>query len=88
MGREDWEVHTVMDFTWPGRACSGVFRLWGSCRGLVVLGNCYAGVKHPLRAGASSWAAENPGGSSPGQPDSERLPENVGRFFTSWLSLF
>ena len=35
------------DFTRPGRACSGVFGLWGSCRVLVVLGSCSAGVQHP-----------------------------------------
>ena len=38
----------IADFTRPGRACSGVFRLWGSCRVLVVLGSCSSGVQHPL----------------------------------------
>ena len=30
-GRQDWEFHTTMeaDFTWPGRAFSGVYVLWG-----------------------------------------------------------
>ena len=75
-------------FTQPGRACPGVFGLWGSCRGLAVLGSCSTGVQHSLRAGAASWASENPRGSSPGQPDLEGLPENVGRFFMAQLSLF
>ena len=41
-GRQDWEFCTMMeaDFTRLGRACSGVFGLWGSFRGLVVLGSC------------------------------------------------
>lgn len=76
------------DFTRPGRAFSGVFGLWDSCRGMVVLGSCSMGVQHLLMAGAASWAAENPRGSSPGQPDLEGLPENVGRFFTARMSLF
>ena len=54
-------------FTWLGRACSGVFGLWGSSRRLAVLGSCSTGVLHPLRAGAASWATENLRGSSPGQ---------------------
>ena len=69
----------VADFTQSGRACSVFFRLWGSCRGVVVLGSCSSGVQHPLRAGAAIWAAAKPGGSSPGQPDSEGRSENVGR---------
>ena len=69
------------DFTRLGRAYSGVFRLWGSCRGLVVLGSCSSGVHHPSRAGAAIWVTENPRASSPGQPDSEGLSENVGRSF-------
>ena len=44
----------------PGRACSGVFGLWGSCRGLAVLGRCSTGVQHPLRVGVASWATESP----------------------------
>ena len=35
------------DFTRLGRACSGVFGLWGSFRGLVVLGSCFMGVQCP-----------------------------------------
>ena len=69
------------DFTQLGRACSGVFRLWGSCRGLAVLGSCSSRVQHPPRAVAASWATANPRGSSPGQPNSEGLPEDVGRSF-------
>ena len=65
-----------VDFTQLGRACSGVFGLWSSCRGLVVLGSCSVGVQYPQSAGAASWATENPRGSSPGQPDSEGLPKN------------
>ena len=56
-----------VDFTWLGRACSGVFGLWGSSRLLVVLGSCSTGVQHPPRAGAASWTAENLRFSSPGQ---------------------
>ena len=69
----------VADFTQLGRPCSGVFRLWGSCTGLVVLGICYSGVQHPPWAGEAIWFTENPNGSSPGHPDSEGLSENVGR---------
>ena len=68
-------------FTQLGRDYSGVFRLWGSCRGLAVLGSCSAGVQHPPRDGAARWAAVNPRGSSPEQPDSEGLSENVGSSF-------
>ena len=71
----------VADFTQPGRACSGVFRLLGSFRRLAVLGSCSSGVQHPPRAGAAIWITENSRGSSPGQPDSEGLSENVGRSF-------
>ena len=76
------------DFTWSGRACSGVFGLWGSCRGLAVLGSCSTGVQHPPRAVAASWAAENSRGTSSGQLELEGLPEYVGRFFMAWPSLF
>ena len=69
------------NFTWLGRACSGVFELWSSCRGLVVLGSCSAGMQQPPRAGEASWATVNPRGSSPEQPDSGGLSENVGRSF-------
>ena len=88
-GRQDWEVHTTMvaDFTWSCRACSGVFRLWGSCRGLAVLGSCSSGVQHPLRAGETIWVTENPRGCSLGQPNSEGRPENVGRSFHSLAEL-
>ena len=71
----------VADFTWLGRACSGVFRLWGSCRGLVVLGTCFSGLPHTPRSGAAIWVTENARGSSLGQPNSEGLSENVGRSF-------
>ena len=67
----------VADFTWSCRACSGVFRLWGSCRGLVVLGSCFSGVQHPLGAGAAIWVTENLRGSSLHQPNSKGRPENV-----------
>ena len=77
----------VADFTWSCRACSGVFRLWGSCRGLVVLGSCSSGVHHPLGAGAAIWVTENLRGSSLGQPNSEGRPENVGRSFHSLAKL-
>ena len=70
----------VADFTRSGRACSGVFRLWGSCRGL---GSCSSGVQHPLGAGAAIWVTENLRGSSLGQPNSEGWPENVGGSFHS-----
>ena len=76
------------DFTQPGRICSGVLGLWGSCRGLAVLGSYSTGVQHPPGAGAASWAAENPRGSSPGEPELEGLPENGSRFFTAQPSLF
>ena len=66
----------VADFTRSCRACSGVFGLWGSSRGLVVLGSCFAGVQRPPRFGAAIWVTENPRGSSPGQSDSEGLSEN------------
>ena len=72
----------VADFTWSFRACSGVLRLWGSCRGLAVLGSCSSGVQHPLRAGAAIWVTENLRGSSLGQPNSEGWPENIGRSFS------
>ena len=71
----------VGDFTQPGRACSDVFGLWGSRRGLAELGSCSAGVQHPPWAGAAIWVTETPGGTSPGQPDSEGLSENIGRSF-------
>ncbi len=77
----------VADFTRSGRACSGVFRLWGSCRGLVVLGSCSSGVQHPLRAGVVIWVTENLRGSSLGQPNSEGRPENVGGSFHSLAKL-
>ena len=70
----------VADFTQSGRACSSVFRLWGSCTGLVVLGICYSGVQHPPWAGEAIWFTENPNGSSPGHPDSERPSEIFSRF--------
>ena len=47
----------------------------GSSRGLVVLRSCSVGVVHPLGAWVASRAAENPRGSSPGQPNSERPSE-------------
>ena len=75
------------DFTWSCKACSGVFRLWGSCRGLVVLVSCSSGVQHPLGAGAAIWVTENLRGSSLGQPNSEGWPENVGRSFHSLAKL-
>ena len=77
----------VADFTWSCRACSGVFRLWGSCRGLAVLSSCSSGVQHPLGAGAAIWGTENLRGSSLGQPNSEGRPENVGRSFHSLAKL-
>ena len=77
----------VADFTWSCRACSGVFRLWGSCRGLAVLGSCSSGVQHPLGAGAGIWVTENLRGSSLGQPNSEGRPENVGISFHSLAKL-
>ena len=77
----------VADFTWSCRACSGVFRLWGSCRGLAVLGSCSSGVQHPLGAGAAIWVTENLRGSSLGQPNSEGQPENVGGSFHSLAEL-
>ena len=77
----------VADFTWSCRACSGVFRLWGSCRGLAVLGSCSSGVQHPLGAGAAIWVTENPRGSSLRQPNSEGWSENVGRSFHSLAKL-
>ena len=67
------------DLTQLGRACSGALGLWGSCRGLGVQGSCSTGVQHPPRAAPAIWVTENPRGSSPGQPDSEGLSENVGR---------
>ena len=78
----------VADFTWSCRAWSGVFRLWGSCRGLAVLGSCSSGVPHPLGAGAAIWVSENLRGSSLGQPNSEGRPENVGGSFHSLAKLF
>ena len=77
----------VADFTWSCRACSGVFRLWGSCRVLAVLGSCSSGVQHPLGAGAAIWVTENPRCSPPGQPNSEGLSENVGSSFHSLADL-
>ena len=77
----------VADFTWSCRACSGVFRLWGSCRVLAVLGSCSSGVQHPLGAGAAIWVTENLRGSSLGQPNSEGQPENVGGSFHSLAEL-
>ena len=77
----------VADFTRSCRACSGVFRLWGSCRGLAVLGSCSSGVQHPLGAGAAIWVTENLRGSSLGQPNSEGQPENVGGSFHSLAEL-
>ena len=78
----------VADFTWLGRAFSGVFSLWGSCRGLAVLGSYSSGVHHPLGAGAAIWVTENLRGSSLGQSNSEGWPENVGRSFHSLAKLF
>ena len=77
----------VADFTWSCRACSSVFRLWGSCRGLAVLGSYSSGVQHPLGAGAAIWVTENLRGSSLGQPNSEGRPENVGGSFHSLAEL-
>ena len=77
----------VADFTWSWRACSGVFRLWGSCRELVVLGSCSSGVQHTLGAGAAIWVTENLRGSSLGQPNSEGRPENVDGSFHSLAEL-
>ena len=77
----------VADFTWSCRAYSGVFRLWGSCRGLAVLGSCSLGVHHPLGAEAALWVTENLRGSSLGQPNSEGRPENVGVSFHSLAEL-
>ena len=77
----------VADFTWSCRACSGVFRLWGSCRGLAVLGSCSSGVQQPLGAGAALWVTENLRGSSLGQPNSEGQPANVGGSFHSLAEL-
>ena len=77
----------VADFTWSCRACSGVFRLWGSCRGLAVLGSCSSGVQRPLGAGAAIWVTENLRSSSLGQPNSEGWPENVGGSFHSLAKL-
>ena len=77
----------VADFTQSGRACSVVFRLWGSCKGLAVLGSCSSGVQHPLRAVEAIWVSENPRGSSLGQPNSEGWPENVGGSFHSLAKL-
>ena len=77
----------VADFTWSCRACSGVFRLWGSCRGLAVLGSCSSGVQHLLGAGEAIWVTENLRGSSLGQPNSEGRPENVGGSFHSLAEL-
>ena len=76
------------DFTRLGRACSGIFGLWGSCRGWQCCAAVLQECSTPPRAGAASWATENPRGSSPGQPDLEGLPENVGRFFMAQPSLF
>ena len=76
------------DFTWLGRACSGVFGLWGSSRGLVVLGSSSEGVQHPRpRVGEAIWVTEDPRGSSSGRPDSEGLSENVGRSFHGLVKL-
>ena len=69
----------VADFTWSWRACSGVFVLWSSCRGLAVLGSCFLGVHHPLGAGAAIWGTENLRGSSLGQPNSEGPSEIFSR---------
>ena len=62
----------------------------GSSRGLVVLSSYSVGVGHPLRAWVASTAAENPRGSSPGQPDSERPSEifsRLGQAFCSFSGL-
>ena len=77
----------VADFTWSCRACSGVFRLWGSCREFAVLGSCSSGVHHPLGARAAIWVTENLRGSSLGQPNSEGWPENIGRSVHSLAKL-
>ena len=77
----------VADFTCSGSACCVVFRLWGSCRGLAVMGSCSSGVQHPLGAGAAIWVTENLRGSSLGQPNSEGQPENVGGSFYSLAKL-
>ena len=77
----------VAEFTWSCRACSGVFRLWGSCRGLAVLGSCSSGVQHPHGVGAAIWVTENLRGSSLGQSNSEGRPENVGGSFHSLAEL-
>ena len=89
MVSQDWKVHTAMeaDFTQFGRVFSGGFGLWGSCRGLAVLVSCSTGVQHPPQAGGAIWVTENPSGSSPGQPKSEGLSENVGRSFHSRAKL-
>ena len=36
-----------VDFTRPGRACSGVFGMWGSCNGLLLQDSCSTGMQHP-----------------------------------------
>ena len=77
------------DFTWLGKACFGVFRLWGSSRWLVVLGSCSRGVWHPPpRVGAASWAAENPRGLFSRAAELGGLPWDGGRCCTTGLSLF
>ena len=75
------------DFTWSCRACSGVLSLWGSCRGLAVLGSCFSGVQEPLGTGAALWVTENLRGSSLGHSKSEGQPENVGGSFYSLAEL-
>ena len=68
-------------FHGPAKLVVGFLSCRGSCRGLEVLGSCSAGVQHPLKAVAARWATSNPRGSSPRQPNSEGLSNNVGRSF-------
>ena len=75
------------DFTQQGRAYSGVSGLWGSSTVLPGLDSCSMGVQLPLRAGAPSWATENPKDSSPGQLELAGLLCNGNRFCMAVQSL-
>ena len=80
-GSRNWQVHLRMgaDFTWPGRACSGVSGLQSSSRGQAVLGSCSTGVQHHLRMGAASQATGKQRTSLPGKPELAGLPRDGDR---------
>ena len=63
-------------FSQPSQACFSFSGVQGELPGAVSPLQLSSECAAPLRVGAASWAAANPRGSSPGQADWEKLPEN------------